>query len=67
MSDEMEKMLRGVDFSKGSDHKARLKKQLFDTSDEIGLDDMELVSAATGNTDVPPVEIRDIKKGKSLR
>ena len=58
MSDEMENLLRGVDFSKGSDHKARLKKQLFETADEIGLDDMEMVSAATGNKDAPPIEVR---------
>ena len=62
MSEEMEKMLRGVDFSKGSDHKARLKKQLFESSDEIGLDEIEMVSAATGNKDAPPVETRGIKK-----
>ncbi len=57
MSDEMEKMLKGVDFTKGSDHKARLKKQLFESSDEIGLDDMEMVSAAAINKDVYLVEI----------
>ena len=53
MSDEMEKMLHGVDFSKGSDHKSRLKKMLFETSDEISLDDMELVSAAVKAPDLP--------------
>ena len=56
MSDEMEKLLRGADFSKGSDHKARLKKQLFDSSAEIGLDEMEMVAAA-GMTKQDIVEI----------
>ena len=62
MSDDMEKMLKGVDFSKGSDHKARLKKQLFESSDEIGLDDMEMVSAAAINKDVYLVEISGERK-----
>ena len=64
MSDEMEKLFRGADFSKGSDHKARLKKQLFDVSDEIDLDDMEMVAAASGNKDVPPVEMQGKKNGR---
>ena len=62
MSDDMEKMLKEVDFTKGSDHKARLKKQLFESSDEIGLDDMEMVSAAAINKDVYLVEISGERK-----
>ncbi len=52
-------MLRGVDFSKGSDHKEMLKNQLFDTSDEINIDDMEKVYAAVQNPD------KQIKEDKS--
>ncbi len=62
MSDDMEKMFKGVDFTKGSDHKARLKKQLFESSDEIGLDDMEMVSAAGINKDEYTVEISGERK-----
>ncbi len=50
--DEMEKMLRDVDFTKGSDHKERLKNKLFGNaggvsgSDELELDELSLVRAA---------------------
>ena len=53
MADEMEEMLRRVDFSKGSDHKARLRKMLFAETDEIDLDDMEMVYAAVKDPDIP--------------
>ncbi len=61
MSEKIENMLRGVDFSKGSDHKEMLKNQLFDTSDEINIDDMEMVYAAVQNPD------KQIKEDKSKR
>ena len=49
---DIEEMLRGVDFTKGSDHKERLKARLFGNaqttqfSDELDLDAMKTVQAA---------------------
>ncbi len=40
----IEKLLRDADFTKGSSHKERLKKELF--SDELGFDDLRNVQAA---------------------
>ncbi len=57
---EMEKMLRNVDFTKGSDHKEQLHDKLFGNdggvSDELGLDELSLVRAAVkkdGGIDIP--------------
>ena len=49
---DIEKLLRNVDFTKGSDHKEKLRGMLFGKtvtdfdSDELGLDDMGSVRAA---------------------
>ena len=49
---DIEEMLRGVDFTKGSDHKERFKNKLFGEtqitkfSDELDLDEMKEVRAA---------------------
>ncbi|MCR4907464.1 MAG: hypothetical protein K5985_01450 [Lachnospiraceae bacterium] len=60
--DEMERLLRDVDFTKGSDHKGRLRDKLFGNagagavSDELGPDELSLVSAAVkkdGGIDIP--------------
>lgn len=49
--DDIERVIREVDFTKGSDHKIRLREKLFpedegDFSGELGLDEMRLVRAA---------------------
>lgn len=49
---DIEEMLRGVDYTKGSDHKERLKGKLFKNAqtaqftDELDLDDLTDVQAA---------------------
>ncbi len=49
---DIEKMLRDVDFTKGSDHRERLRNRLFRTDgtdcdpEELGLDEMSSVRAA---------------------
>ena len=49
---DIEEMLRSVDYTKGSDHKERLKDKLFENAkttqftDELDLDAMKTVQAA---------------------
>ena len=45
---DIEEMLRGVDFTKGSSHKKRLRDKLFsaDSSDELELSELSNVRAA---------------------
>ncbi len=55
--DEMEKLLRDVDFTKGSDHKNRLWNKLSEAagagpaSDELKSDELSLVRAAVKQDD----------------